>query len=116
MIERIDTVSRKEWLKERGSRIGGSDIACVMGMNPWKTNVQLWREKMGIEKPEDISGNEAVSYGVKAEPIIRDLFQLNHEEIKVEYVPNNLWLNDDYPFAHASLDGWLWEHFWRSYF
>jgi hypothetical protein len=25
----------------------------------------------------------------------------------VGYVDNNLWLNDKYPFAHASLDGWL---------
>ena len=107
MINRLTLKDKDEWKKERGKRIGGSDVACIMGMNPWKTNVQLWREKMGIEKPKDIKDNPYVTYGTNAEPIIRDLFTLNHEELTVNYVPDNLWLNDEYPFAHASLDGWL---------
>ena len=107
MIRKIDLKDAETWKKERGKRIGGSDIACIIGMNPWKNNVQLWREKMGIEKPEDISGNPYVQYGTEAEPIIRSLFALNHKDLRVEYTPDNMWLNDDYPFAHASLDGWL---------
>jgi putative phage-type endonuclease len=107
MIRKIDLKDAETWKKERGKRIGGSDIACIIGMNQWKNNVQLWREKMGIEKPEDISGNPYVQYGTEAEPIIRSLFTLNHKDLRVEYTPDNMWLNDDYPFAHASLDGWL---------
>lgn len=99
--------NRREWLKKRANRIGGSEIACVLGLNPWKSNVQLWREKMGYEQAEDISDNPAVAYGINAEPLIRDVFKLNHDGISVDYIPNNLWLNDEFPFAHASLDGWL---------
>ena len=107
MINRLELKDGKEWKKERGKRIGGSDIACIMGMNPWKSNVELWREKMGLVKTEDVSDNPYVRYGTEAEPIIRELFKLNHKDLRVDYIPDNLWLNDEYPFAHASLDGWL---------
>lgn len=99
--------SREEWLEGRKSFIGGSDVACIMGYNPWKNNVKLWREKKGIELPDDLSDNEAVKYGQVAEEHIRALFALDHPELKVEYIPNNSWHNDKYPFAAASLDGWV---------
>ena len=105
MVTMIKYKSRKEWLKARQKYIGGSDVACILGMNPWKTNVQLYREKKGLAEPSDLSDNELVIYGTKAEKYIRSLFALDHPELKVEYVPNNSWINDDYPFAAASLDG-----------
>jgi predicted phage-related endonuclease len=52
--------SHEEWLEARGSRIGGSDASAVVGMNPYKTNVDLWMEKTGLIVPEDIS---AAAYG-----------------------------------------------------
>lgn len=97
--------TREEWLKAR--RIGASDSSCIVGLNPWKTNVELWEEKAGYKQPEDISKNEAVAYGSKAEAPIRTIFKLDHPEFKVEYRKNNLWTNDKYPWAHASLDGTL---------
>lgn len=105
----IQLASREEWLATRSGRIGGSDAAAILGMNPWKTNVQLWEEKAGIRQPEDISDKPYVQFGIAAEPIIRDLFQLNYPQYKVEYVENNSWINDKYPFAAVSHDGWLTE-------
>ena len=106
MIHMKTLNSREEWLKERGGRIGGSDAACLLGLNPWKSNVQLFREKLHPETVKE-QDNEAMAYGRKAEPLIRGLFELDHPEHKVVYEENNLWLNDKYPFAHASLDGWV---------
>ena len=105
MVEMKVLKSREDWLKERGSRIGGSDAACLIGLNPWKSNVQLFREKMHPENVKEID-NEAMAYGREAEPLLRRLFELDHPEYRIKYVENNLWLNDKYPFAHASLDGW----------
>lgn len=99
--------NREEWLEGRKSFIGGSDVACIMGYNPWKNNVKLWREKKGIELPDDLSDNEAVKYGQVAEEYIRALFALDHPELKVEYLPDNSYHNDEYPFAACSLDGWF---------
>lgn len=38
---------RAAWLAERRSGIGGSDIAALVGANPWKTQVDLWMDKTG---------------------------------------------------------------------
>lgn len=98
---------RSEWLHERTAGIGGSDAAAIIGLNPWKDNVQLWKEKAGIAEPEDISYKPYVQYGTKAEPLLRELFKLDFPEYEVEYIENNSWYNDRFPFARASLDGWL---------
>ena len=107
MLKMVRYKNREQWLKARTKFIGGSDIASIMGLSAWKTNVQLYREKKGLVMPEDLSDNPLVQYGTKAEEHIRALFQLDHPEMKVEYIPENSWRNSKYKFAAASLDGWL---------
>lgn len=99
--------TRDEWLENRGNYIGGSDVACILGLNPWKTNVQLWLEKTGKVEPEELGDNPLVVYGINAEPYLRELFKLDYPDMQVFYEENNTWTNDKYPFAAASLDGWL---------
>lgn len=98
---------RDEWLKARSGRIGGSDASAIIGMNPYRTNIELWQIKTGQLIPEDISDKPYVKYGTEAEQHLRELFKLDYPEYQVMYEENNMWLNDKYPFAHASLDGWL---------
>lgn len=99
--------SREEWLKERKNRIGGSDAAAIVGMNPYMTNVDLWEIKTGLTMQQDISHEPYVEYGTRAEEPLRRLFELDYPEYQVGYAENNLFLSDEVPFAHASLDGWL---------
>lgn len=99
--------SREEWLAARKSYIGGSDASAIVGLNPYKTNMQLWEEKAGLRQAEDISEKPYVQYGIAAEDNLRELFKLDFPEYQVFYEPDNMWLNDRFPFAHASLDGWL---------
>ena len=99
--------TREEWLKGRGHTIGGSDASAIVGMNPYKTNEQLWLEKTGQIVPEDISDKPYVKYGQEAEPLLRELFKLDYPQYEVFYEENNLFLNDKYPWGHYSADGWL---------
>ena len=99
--------SREEWLKVRGQRVGGSEAAAVLGLNPYMTNTDLWRIKTGQRAAEDISAKPFVKYGHDAEPLLRELFKLDFPELEVGYIDNNLFVNSRYPWAHASLDGWL---------
>lgn len=108
-ISIIQLNSREEWLEHRKKYIGGSDAACVLGLNPWRSNVELWEIKTGRRKQEDISEKSFVKYGHDAEPYLRALFALDFPEYEVEYVDNNSVLNDKFPFAAASLDGFLTE-------
>ena len=106
-VEMHKCKNHESWLKNRTKFIGGSDVACIMGLNPWKSNLQLYREKKGLVAPSDLSDNELVIYGTQAEEHIRALFALDHPEYEVDYIPNNAWRNKKYPFASASLDGWI---------
>ena len=106
-ISMIELASREEWLEHRKKFIGGSDASAVIGLNGWKSNVQLWEEKTGLVIPEDISSKSYVQFGICAEPIIRELFKLNYPQYKVEFVDNNSWINDKYQFAAVSHDGWI---------
>lgn len=107
MINMLTLKSREEWLKKRMSYIGGSEASCIVGMNQYTTNVELWELKTGRRQAEDISDKPFVKYGTNAEKYLRELFKLDFPQFDVHYVDNNMWLNSDYPFAHASLDGWL---------
>lgn len=98
--------SREDWLNHR-ERIGGSDASAILGMNPYRTNIELWQIKTGQLIPEDISEKPYVKYGTEAEKYLRELFKLDFPEYQVMYVENNMFLNDKYNFGHASLDGWL---------
>lgn len=106
-VEMIVLKDREEWLQARAGRIGGSDASAIMGMNPYMSNLELWQIKTGQLVPEDISDKPYVKYGTNAEQHLRELFKLDYPEYEVFYEENNMFLNDKYPFAHASLDGWL---------
>ena len=54
---------RAEWLEARKDGLGASDAAALLGLSPWKTNVQLWEEKCGLVIPEDIGDKPYVRYG-----------------------------------------------------
>ena len=107
MVKMLQMKSREEWLEKRTSFIGGSDASAIVGMNPYETNIDLWEQKTGRTVKEDISGKSYVKYGVEAEDHLRALFALDYPQYVVGYEPHNIWLNDRFPFAHASLDGWL---------
>lgn len=107
-IHRITFDSKEEWLKHR-TRIGGSDAAAILGLNPWKSNLELWLEKTGQAVAPDISDKDVVKYGVAAESLLRNLFAIDFPEYEVEYFGDNMILNDDFPFGAASLDGELTE-------
>jgi len=59
-------MNKEEWLEERKNGIGGSDAATILGLNPYKTNIDLWEEKTGRKEAIDISDKPYVKYGTEA--------------------------------------------------
>ena len=48
LVEVLDlNPDREAWLAARRGGIGGSDIGAILGVNPWKTPMEVWREKRG---------------------------------------------------------------------
>lgn len=103
----FDFTNEKEWLSGRMNGIGGSDASAIVGMNPYKTNIELFEEKTGRRIPEDISEKPYVIYGKRAEEFIRELFKLDYPEYTVEHHEYRILQSMKYPFMQASLDGEL---------
>lgn len=106
-VEKYILSSREDWLKNRNKGIGGSEVSAVVGRNPHMDNVTLWEIKTGRRKADDISGKPYVQYGTQAEEHLRALFSIDFPQYQVFYEENNSFSNTKYPFAKASLDGWL---------
>ena len=92
----IEASSHDEWLRNRGYGIGGSDASAIVGLNPYKSNVELFEEKTGKTAPEDISEKPYVRYGTLAEPHIRALFALDYPEYEVIYLTEEIKWNTNY--------------------
>jgi len=61
---------------DRRSFIGGSDARIIMG-NDEAALIQLWREKRGEARPEDLSGNLIVQLGNATEELNRTWYERN---------------------------------------
>lgn len=103
----IEINNHTEWLQERHQGIGGSDVAAILGKNPYKTNLELWREKTGRSKPQDISSKPCVMYGKRAEDYLRELFILDYPQYAVTHEPYNIHINITFPFVCGTFDGIL---------
>lgn len=67
-------MSDEEWRAHRNEGIGGSDVSAILGINKWRTAMQVYMEKTGQWQPEDLSNNEAVHFGHKLEQVVADEF------------------------------------------
>ena len=65
-------MDRNEWLEWRRRGIGGSDAAAVAGLNPWKSPIEVYLDKIGeLPKQED---NEKMYWGRVLEDIVAKEF------------------------------------------
>lgn len=65
-------MARDDWLQERSKGIGGSDVATVLGLNPYKTPLSLWEEKTG--KTKGSPAGEAAYWGTTLEDVVAKEF------------------------------------------
>lgn len=67
-----------EWHEQRRHRIGGSEIAAVLGLSPWESPFSLWHRKAGNVPPPDLDGEPVVHWGHMLEPVVRDEWMVRH--------------------------------------
>ena len=106
-------LARKEFHEQRMLGIGGSDIAVIMGITKYRSELQLFLEKTGQADP--FEGNRFTKWGSLLEPVIiesyRQLQGLAFHDIIFNQSGENkpeLFLKDaDGPFI-SHLDGIVW--------
>lgn len=87
-----------EWVQFRRGKIGGSDVASVMGINPFETITEAWTR---ILNDESKIPNEAMLRGTRLEVWARNWI---NDSLKVNYQPAVLQY-EEHPKLIASLDG-----------
>lgn len=72
-------LSRDAWLDVRKRGIGSSDSSAAIGLNPYKSQLELWLEKtnrdQGLAKPDPDDDTAPVFWGVILEPIVASQYQ-----------------------------------------
>lgn len=69
-------LSEEEWLAYRRKGIGGSDVAALLGISPWRTARDLYYDKLNIVAVEDNEDNwVALEMGHLLEPLVAKIFQ-----------------------------------------
>lgn len=102
ILVETEGLSREEWLKWRKKGIGGSDVSCLLGINKWKSEIELWLDKTN-QTNEPALENEAMQWGNIMEPIIRNHFAevMNKPVVEVKAMLQH----PDYPYMLADVDG-----------
>ena len=67
-------LSRDDWLSVRKGGIGSSDAGAAVGLNPYKSQLELWMEKTGrdadLPKPDPNDEASPLYWGTMLEPIV----------------------------------------------
>ena len=73
LVKTLD-LSRDDWLEVRKGGIGSSDAASAVGLNPYKSQLELWLEKTGrdggLPKTDPNDETSPMYWGTLLEPIV----------------------------------------------
>ena len=73
-LVRTNELSRDDWLTVRKGGIGSSDAGAAVGMNPYKSPLELWMEKTGrdasLPKTDPNDETSPMYWGTLLEPIV----------------------------------------------
>lgn len=91
---------RQTWLAERRTGIGGSDVAPILGLSPWRTPLDVYMDKRG-EAPE-LEDSDPMLWGRLLEPVIRQRYA-DVTGLAVQTPP--MFRSATHPFMIANVDG-----------
>lgn len=73
LVLRVDA-DRPDWLLARRQGLGGSDVAALMGLDPYTTPFELWSDKVSHDPPPD-EPSEAMWWGTHTEALTVERFE-----------------------------------------
>lgn len=93
-------LKKLQWLQDRKTGIGGSEVAAIMGYSPWKTAYQVWLEKTG--RVEFAVDNDKVQAGELMEDVIAMLYERKTGDKLRSY--KTMLRHKKHPYITGSLD------------
>ena len=99
-------INRDQWLEVRRSGIGSSDAAAAVGLNPYKSQLELWMEKTGrgaaLPQVDPNDESSPMYWGTLLEPIVAAHYTKRTGN-RVRKV-NAVLQHPTYPWMRANLD------------
>ena len=98
-----ENLTEQEWLAYRRQRIGGSDVAAILGISPFRTARDLYDDKLNIASAADDTGNwVALEMGHLLEPLVAQIFtkKTGLEVFQIK----KMFQHPQYPFMLADVD------------
>lgn len=105
-LVKTQDLSRDEWLTVRKGGIGSSDAAAAVGLNPYKSQIQLWMEKTGrdglLPQVDPADDTSPLYWGSLLEAIVAAHYtrRTGHRVRRV----NAVLQHPSYPWMLANLD------------
>ncbi len=94
------TPDTPEWLSERRSSVGASEVAAVLGLSPYNTALDVYKSKQGVDRDFD----PLLSFiGHESEHIIHKWVE-EFSGVQVQLEPAFMARSTEFPFLHASFD------------
>lgn len=94
-------LTTEDWLRYRKSQLGGSDAATALGLNPWTSRIDLWKDKTNPDALEE-KESEALRIGHDLEDYVAKRFE---EATGKKVRRRNAMLRSiEWPFMAADLD------------
>ena len=94
-------MTHDEWLKRRFESIGASESGSILGINPWKTAVDVYYEK--VDRVTDFPDNLNMWLGRELEPVIKKRFE-EESGFKVRN-DHKIRVDKEHSFLTTNLDG-----------
>jgi putative phage-type endonuclease len=99
----MTNLERMDWLKERKTYIGGSDIGCILGLSPYKTPLDIFLDKTTDRVVDSVS--EAAYWGIMFEDLVAKEYS-NRTGLEIEK-PAGLIRHPEHSFLGANIDRWV---------
>ena len=88
-----------EWLALRKKCVTSTDAAVIMGLSPYKDELELLNQKLGLSEPDKV--NDSMRAGSELEPVAREAYGKHTGR----FMSPAVFLSDTHDWAMASLDG-----------
>lgn len=95
------------WHEARRNRLGGSEIAAVLGLSPFESRFSLWHRKRGAVG--QVEETNEMRWGKLLEPLIKGEFEQRFPDWYV--VDTGTWVHDERPWQLGNPDALLYRDF-----
>jgi putative phage-type endonuclease len=89
----------------RARGLGGSDIAAVLGLDPYRTPFDVWMEKVGRAEP--FAGNEHTRWGERMEDVIAEAYR-ERSPFSLQLSPGSTLVHPRHPIVVGTPDRIAW--------